>query len=309
MPEGPEFRRAADKIEKALRGRKIKLLACFFGRCRCIHHRKHIASGGYIWESICTCFWFETAIYVHLQLYGVWKTGRATTIPKTTRSLRLRLESTKIMLLCIQQQTSRCCKLKMFPTIPISDGPDLLEQSIRRADIQTDAGKSLFSKAIGGQLLSEFFAGVELSTVGNSLYRQDASAQVIGKLTPKQRLILALHHRHNPTCLKQEDHNQCGFVRNAKKNDDIYIATTYLEKNIACPVWIHVKKIMTGGRRLYYCLTAKAAKRQQRSLESEGKTNWATMYISYITNKYSHLQVAVVVCFLCAKTLRLRTYR
>ncbi|MCL7930342.1 endonuclease VIII [Halomonas llamarensis] len=94
MPEGPEIRRAADRIEKQLLGGPIEDAWFAFDELkphaasligvsvRCVDTRG---------KAMLIRFTDQRVLYSHNQLYGVWKYHRATTEPATHRSLRARL--------------------------------------------------------------------------------------------------------------------------------------------------------------------------------------------------------------------------
>ena len=83
MPEGPEVRRAADRIEKAVAGKSITAMdmehPALEGAERWLYGAvlQRVQTFG---KGFALCFDCGYAIYVHLQLYGVWRTGR---LPQT----------------------------------------------------------------------------------------------------------------------------------------------------------------------------------------------------------------------------------
>ena len=267
MPEGPEVRRAADRIEKALRGKKIE-------RAELVHTSLEDAGSLIIGSTLLRVdtygkafvlvFDSDVAIYVHLQLYGVWKTGRATTQPKTTRSLRLRLESSKSHASLYSATDVSLMQIEDVPNHAYIKklGPDLLSSKASVAQISRRMqGKAFSRKAIGGQLLQQsFFAGVGNYLRSEILFiAKIHPAKVIGKLTPEQRLALARSIYH--TTLRAYDSGGITtseeFVRDAKeKRMRRYLYRHYVfgKESRACPTCgTKILKIKTGGRRLYYC--------------------------------------------------------
>lgn len=267
MPEGPEVRRAADKIEKALRGKKIE-------RAEFVHASLTNAGSFIVGSTLLRVdtygkafvlvFDSDVAIYVHLQLYGVWKTGRATTHPSTTRSLRIRMESAKNHASLYSATDIALLHIKDIPNHPYIKklGPDLLSSKSSVAQISRRMqGKSFARKAIGGQLLQQsFFAGVGNYLRSEILFiAKIHPTQVIGKLTPEQRLALARSIYHTT----QRAYESGGittsdeFVQEAKKKRKrryLYRHYVFGKENRSCPTCgTAIRKIITGGRRLYFC--------------------------------------------------------
>lgn len=96
MPEGPEIRRAADGIERALAGQVIEevqfaapALKTWQRRLRGLELRSVDTLGKHM---LCR-FEDGTRIYSHNQLYGRWWVVRRNVSPDTRRSLRLALHS------------------------------------------------------------------------------------------------------------------------------------------------------------------------------------------------------------------------
>ncbi len=96
MPEGPEIRRAADKIARVLEGRQI--VDIHFGLDR-LKGRERDFQGAEVREietrgkALLTHFDNELTIYSHNQLYGRWYVVKRDAFPKTNRSLRLALHT------------------------------------------------------------------------------------------------------------------------------------------------------------------------------------------------------------------------
>ena len=267
MPEGPEVRRAADKIEKALQGKKIENISLTHPSVQGAH--SFILGSTLIrvdtyGKAFVLVFDSDVAIYVHLQLYGVWKTGRVTTQPKTTRQLHIRLESTThhaslysatdISLLHVHDVLRHPYIKKL--------GPDLLSSTCGVAQVSRRMqGASFARKSIGIQLLKQsFFAGVGNYLRSEILFIAGVHpAQVIGKLSPKRRLHLArsIYHTTQRAYKTGGITTSDAFVAQAKeKNKRRYQYRHYVfgKEQQSCPTCADtIQKIMTGGRRLYLC--------------------------------------------------------
>ena len=96
MPEGPEIRRAADRIADVLVNQTVEEARFTLPRLR--RYGKVLAGERVIdvetrGKALLTHFANEYTIYSHNQLYGVWKIARRGTWPETQRSLRLALHT------------------------------------------------------------------------------------------------------------------------------------------------------------------------------------------------------------------------
>ena len=92
MPEGPEIRRAADKVERAISNQTI--LKIEFGLPHLKAWEPKFSGSKVIkietyGKAMVTCFDNGFAIYSHNQLYGRWICCPANQVPATTRQLRL----------------------------------------------------------------------------------------------------------------------------------------------------------------------------------------------------------------------------
>jgi endonuclease-8 len=96
MPEGPEIRRAADRIADVLVDQPLEKVEFAFPRLRRFEARlagsrvQEVETRG---KAMLTHFDCELTIYSHNQLYGVWKVARRGRLPATRRSLRLALHT------------------------------------------------------------------------------------------------------------------------------------------------------------------------------------------------------------------------
>ena len=96
MPEGPEIRRAADKIEAVLKDNTIQKVE--FGLKPLKKYAKPLTGTKVLsletrGKALLTHFDSGTTIYSHNQLYGVWRIVKRDKLPKTNRQLRLALHT------------------------------------------------------------------------------------------------------------------------------------------------------------------------------------------------------------------------
>ena len=96
MPEGPEIRRAADRIARVLEGQEVESISFGLPRLRRFGARlrgarvREVETRG---KAMLTHFDNGLSIYSHNQLYGVWKVTKRGELPDSKRSLRLALHT------------------------------------------------------------------------------------------------------------------------------------------------------------------------------------------------------------------------
>lgn len=98
MPEGPEIKRAADKIAKAIEHQPITGLWFAFDHLKRYEQTlqdREILSVQPRGKALLIRFDHSLSIYSHNQLYGVWMIRRAHDYPQTNRQLRLAIHTPK----------------------------------------------------------------------------------------------------------------------------------------------------------------------------------------------------------------------
>ncbi|MDP4770378.1 MAG: endonuclease VIII, partial [OM182 bacterium] len=96
MPEGPEIRRAADKIAKVLEGKTVNSIEFAFPHLKPFEsdlRSREVTALETRGKALLTHFDNGLSIYSHNQLYGRWYIVKQGTLPKTNRSLRLALHT------------------------------------------------------------------------------------------------------------------------------------------------------------------------------------------------------------------------
>lgn len=98
MPEGPEIRRLADRLDRLLGGRVIERAWFAFPHLQAQVSRlegRRLISVTSRGKALLSRFDEGSVIYSHNQLYGVWRVGRRGEMPVTARSPRLRLSTAR----------------------------------------------------------------------------------------------------------------------------------------------------------------------------------------------------------------------
>ena len=96
MPEGPEIRRAADRVAAVLVGKTIETVAFGLPRLRSFERRlqgQEVTAVETRGKAMLTRFDNGLTIYSHNQLYGRWYTMPRPRMPKTERQLRIELRT------------------------------------------------------------------------------------------------------------------------------------------------------------------------------------------------------------------------
>lgn len=163
MPEGPEIRREADKIQRAVGGRKALEVWCALdGAAKAAAELSgrnvlKVKSWG---KAMLTYFEGEKVIYSHNQLYGKWYVKKARQTAKTRRSLRLAIHTEKRSALLYSAsdievlETTRLHEHRFLKKL----GPDLLSHNVDEDTLIHRLEDSRFAgRGLAGLLLDQAF--------------------------------------------------------------------------------------------------------------------------------------------------------
>ena len=267
MPEGPEIRRAADKIAKVLEGKQIVDAAFGLPRLRgreqdFIDARvSELETRG---KALLTHFDNGLTIYSHNQLYGRWYVVKRDAYPKTNRSLRLALHTeTHSALLYSASDISIWdqFELDLHPFLA-RIGPDILNTALSWREISERLRSNKFRRrsvaslylaqdflaGVGNYLRSEilFDAGIspsarpldlslkQTNALGRSTLKISQRSYQTGGLTNPPRRVAALKKQG----LKRSQYRHAVFAR---ANKPCYQCGNKIRKD------------SLAGRRLYWC--------------------------------------------------------
>jgi endonuclease-8 len=167
MPEGPEIRRAADRLARALAGRRIE--RAWFGLQRLAHWGARLAGRRVLsiaprGKALLIALDGGHTIYSHNQLYGQWAVARAGHRPTTTRQLRLALESDARAILLYSASDIEVLDARGLARHPYLArlGPDLLDPALNEQAIAARLGEPRFAgRSLAALLLDQgFVAGI-----------------------------------------------------------------------------------------------------------------------------------------------------
>ncbi len=171
MPEGPEIRRAADRIAKVLVGEQIVDATFAFPELRRFEKR---VSGTTVTavdtrgKAMLTRFDNGLTLYSHNQLYGRWYTSARDDPPNTSRSLRVALHTKTHSALLYSASDVEILTVRQLDRHPFLNrvGPDILDPSLTAADIAARLERREFRRrSLGALYLDQSF----LAGIGNYL--------------------------------------------------------------------------------------------------------------------------------------------
>lgn len=192
MPEGPEIRRAADRVHAQIAGRRLEHVWFAFPELAqeagSLVGRRVTAVDSW-GKALLTRFDDDRVLYSHNQLYGVWKLHDAEREPDTRRSLRVRLvaEGRAASLYSASDVSLWAASRLVEHPFLARLGPDLLTHGVTTGQAMARLREPRFQRrGLGGLLLDQsLFAG-------------------IGNYLRSEILFLAgLHHKARPSDLDE----------------------------------------------------------------------------------------------------------
>jgi len=171
MPEGPEIRRAADRLAAAVAGQTVVRAQFAFPALKRFERElpgSRILSIAPRGKALLTAFDNGWTLYTHNQLYGVWKVAEPGQRPDTARSLRVALETGRAAILLYSASDIELWRSDEIEAHPFLQGlgPDVLDMALDEAAVAARLQSPSFSgRALGGLLLDQGF----LAGMGNYL--------------------------------------------------------------------------------------------------------------------------------------------
>lgn len=268
MPEGPEVRRAADRVERALVGVPTRKISFAFA-----HLRKFEAQlTGHSVTAVRThgkAFLIDFAspaltIYVHLLLYGRWHVRSPPSYPSTRRSLRMEIATDASTALLYSASEIEVHSVEAVRTIPYLArlGPDCLDPALTSAMLMRRLANKRFArrKLAALYLDQSFVAGI-----GNYLRSE---ILFLGKVRPGRRPTdLRTPERHDLAVATRELPRRAyvgsgvtverSLMRTLRANGAKrreYRHYVYGREGRPCHVCgASIEAAIAAGRRVYYC--------------------------------------------------------
>lgn len=163
MPEGPEIRRAADKVAAVLVGKNIEEVAFGLERLKPFEKRlsgRTVTAVDTRGKAMLTRFDNHLTIYSHNQLYGRWYTVRRPRMPKTNRQLRVELCTETHKALLYSASDIAVLDDKGLSAHPFLNrvGPDILDRTLSASRIVERLQAAEFrNRALGSLYLDQAF--------------------------------------------------------------------------------------------------------------------------------------------------------
>ncbi|MCC5881226.1 MAG: endonuclease VIII [Halomonas sp.] len=167
MPEGPEIRRAADRLHEQLAGRRLEAVWFAFPELADEADSlmgREVAAVDSWGKALLTRFDDGRVLYSHNQLYGVWKLHDAEREPDTQRSLRVRLTAEGRSASLYSASDVSLWPVDRLDEHPFLSrlGPDLLTHGVTPEQAMARLCEARFARRrLGGLLLDQsLFAGI-----------------------------------------------------------------------------------------------------------------------------------------------------
>ncbi|NIS90636.1 MAG: endonuclease VIII [Woeseiaceae bacterium] len=163
MPEGPEIRRAADKVAAVLVGEKIEKVEFGLEHLKPFESRMSgctVTAVDTRGKAMLTRFDNRLTIYSHNQLYGRWYTVRRSRMPQTQRQLRVALCTNTHQALLYSASDIAVLDEDELSTHPFlrRAGPDILDRGLTQPKIAERLQAVEFrNRALGNLYLDQAF--------------------------------------------------------------------------------------------------------------------------------------------------------
>ncbi|MGB5285170.1 MAG: endonuclease VIII [Polyangiales bacterium] len=186
MPEGPEIRRAADKIAAKLTGQVVETV--WFGLPRLEQFAAQLTGRRVVeletrGKALLIHFEHGLSLYSHNQLYGRWFVRSRESYPKTNRSLRVALHTAEASALLYSASEIAVLDERGLGEHPFLSriGPDLLSRDFSpQALVARLRGRRFRNRALGSLYLDQRF----VAGIGNYLRSE---ILYFARVHPKQR--------------------------------------------------------------------------------------------------------------------------
>lgn len=171
MPEGSEIRRAADNLEKAIKGKPLTDAWFAFPQLQSFapdligETVDTIETRG---KALLTHFSNGLTLYSHNQLYGIWRVVNAAENPQSTRILRVRLQTEDKAILLYSASDIEMLTADQLAQHPflLRVGPDVLDMTLTAEAVKERLLSTRFRRRqFSGLLLDQAF----LAGLGNYL--------------------------------------------------------------------------------------------------------------------------------------------
>ncbi|MEL3974553.1 endonuclease VIII [Rossellomorea oryzaecorticis] len=267
MPEGPEIRRAADQIERALQHKQVEDVYFAFPE---LQGYEEILQGAVVMrvdtkgKAMLIRFDNGYTVYSHNQLYGKWYVKNVYNYPKTNRQLRLALHNEKKSALLYSSSDIEVLRDEEVSEHPFiaKVGPDILSEKVPPRDLLLRIkDKKFFRRKWAILLLDQGF----VAGIGNYLRSEILFAAGIhpslrpidcseGQLVKASEAIIRLMEQSYRTGGITNDLELAEKLKAEGVKRSGYRHWVFNREGASCFICgTEIEKTQAASRRLYYC--------------------------------------------------------
>lgn len=258
MPEGPEIRRAADKLEAAVLNKALTEVWFAFPQLKPFEQTlvgqsvERIETRG---KALLLHFSNGLTMYSHNQLYGVWRVVNAGETTDTTRVLRVRLQTADKAILLYSASDIEILNGDQMLKHPflLRVGPDVLDMTLTAEQVKARLLSARFSRRQFSSLLLDqaFLAGL-----GN--YLRVEILWAVGLLAHHKAQSLTLEQldklSHALLDIPRFSYNTRGTVDENKHHGAIFSFKVFHRAGEKCErCGAIIEKTMLSSRPFYWC--------------------------------------------------------
>ncbi len=267
MPEGPEIRRAADKIAKAVAHKPLSSVFFAFEHLKAyesLFQEQQIIAIEPYGKALLTQFDGGLSVYSHNQLYGVWMVRKAFNYPETRRQLRMAFHTEKKSALLYSASEIEVLAPEEVAAHPFLSklGPDVVNPNTTEAEVLDQVCSDRFRRRrFAGLLLDQHF----LCGLGNYLRSEIA---FVARIYPNKRPMdcsdeqlealgkaaIAISRQSCETAGITNDPALAAELKERGWRRRDYRHWVFSRAGQSCHVCgTEIKKVTLAGRRAYFC--------------------------------------------------------
>ncbi|MGD1938233.1 MAG: endonuclease VIII [Cyanophyceae cyanobacterium] len=269
MPEGPEIRRAADRIERAIAGPLIEDVQFAFDHLQSYESDligQRVLEVETRGKAMLTHFDNGLSIYSHNQLYGVWMIRKKNNFPQTRRQLRLAIHGDEKMALLYSASSIEVLDKKGIKNHSFLGGlgPDVMNKRTQKRTLSNRLIKQL-EKHKRRQLCGSLLDQKMVCGIGNYLRSE---ILFLAKLHPSRRPVDCTKEELKSLVklmisVPEQSYKTGGITNDLKRAEQLkaqgarkshYRHWVFARKNQPCYVCGEtIIKSTFAGRRCYHC--------------------------------------------------------
>lgn len=265
MPEGPEIRRAADRLAEAVAGQQ--LTQAWFAFPELKHWEKplrgtRIESITPHGKALLTRFDNGHTLYSHNQLYGVWRVAAPGERPDGARSLRVALETEHAAILLYSASDVSMWRSEEVQAHPFLAklGPDVLDPALDAKTVVARLRDPRFAgRALGALLLDQaFLAGMGnylrsevLFAAGLRPERRPADLDATQLRTLARELLAVPRRSYATRGIEPAGGMRADYLTDTPTG---FRFAVFDREGLPCPgCGARIRRLESGARRLYLC--------------------------------------------------------